>query len=369
MHQSIGFGLSLLLGALLMSSVRSGTVTLQVFSGSEDPQWAITKAQEGELERLLEQPKVFRKHGSYRVMGYRGFLVTLGQEGREKEVWVHDAPQVEDWLLDTRPVSEDGIDSVPSQVLEHVRAEIKTRILEDTQGVCSETGQTCGVGAETGEMLDPCCSGSRCFCESPSVCMCKSLFEEEKVSQSPRPIPYLKRNIKRERFEKDVCDETPIRGPDSIPDFDPATDDNGCFKKRCGYNNCYNYGNDIVTNTFAQPGEGTGAKWKVNTCEDVTRAAESDGLMSIPLSLTQGNDMPPPPKKGHLVALFIWPGTNFHWARQDSNGLWSHKPGGTPVSNTDNTGKVIKDASQAELSPWSKFCGYFSTTPSEVKIE
>ena len=27
--------------------------------------------------------------------------------------------------------------------------------------------------------------------------------------------------------------------------------------------------------------------------------------------------------------------TNFHWIRMDSAGNWSHKPGGTPVRNTE----------------------------------
>ena len=53
------------------------------------------------------------------------------------------------------------------------------------------------------------------------------------------------------------CNLTPIRGSDVIPNFDPTTDDFGCFKENQYDNNCYNYGNDIVTNTFAQPGRGT----------------------------------------------------------------------------------------------------------------
>ena len=48
--------------------------------------------------------------------------------------------------------------------------------------------------------------------------------------------------------------------------YDPQTDDEGCFIKERENNNCYNYGNDIVTNTFAQPGVGSGEKWKKNTC-------------------------------------------------------------------------------------------------------
>ena len=41
------------------------------------------------------------------------------------------------------------------------------------------------------------------------------------------------------------CDD--VVGPDSVPSYDPETDDSGCFLARAGDNNCYNSGNDIVT--------------------------------------------------------------------------------------------------------------------------
>jgi hypothetical protein len=68
------------------------------------------------------------------------------------------------------------------------------------------------------------------------------------------------------------------------------------------------------------------------------------------------------------MALLIWPEINFHWIRLDSNGLWSHKPGGTKISNIDNLGNYIKDSSKQDFSPWSEFCGYFSTVPSKINI-
>jgi len=50
------------------------------------------------------------------------------------------------------------------------------------------------------------------------------------------------------------CDSVPIRGPDTVPSYDPETDDNGCFITKQSENNCYAYGTDIVTNSFPQPG-------------------------------------------------------------------------------------------------------------------
>jgi hypothetical protein len=162
--------------------------------------------------------------------------------------------------------------------------------------------------------------------------------------------------------ENDECDNTPIKGPDNYPEYNPEKDDFSCFIKRQWNNNCYNYGTDIVTNTFAQPGRGSGHKWDFDTCDDITKWAEADGLIYVGQSITKKLD------KGHYVALLMWPNTNFHWVRLDNNGYWSHKPGGTEVRNVDNNGELITDPSKQDFSPWSKFCGYFQVIPSQVKI-
>merc|ERR1712039_920918 len=82
-------------------------------------------------------------------------------------------------------------------------------------------------------------------------------------------------------------------------------------------NNCYNYGNDIVTNTFAQPGrrdfdQGSGLckhsdrPCMQNTCEDVKKGAIADGLTWV------GTELPIDlPEVGHYVSLHIWPNSNF----------------------------------------------------------
>ncbi|CAE7247204.1 unnamed protein product [Symbiodinium sp. CCMP2592] len=151
-------------------------------------------------------------------------------------------------------------------------------------------------------------------------------------------------------------------GPDTVPTYNPSVDDRGCFVSHQSQNNCYNYGTDISTDTFAQPGRGSGHKWKANTCDAIRAAAESDGLQ------WQGTELPKgPPETGHFVALFIWPDTNFHWVRMDKTGFWSHKPGGTPVRNTDNNGQQIRDPSKSDFSPWSQFCGYMHVVPSVVQ--
>jgi len=157
----------------------------------------------------------------------------------------------------------------------------------------------------------------------------------------------------------------PIRGPDNATVYSPSTDVCGHWQSHQTENNCYDYGNDIATDTFAQPGRGSGQKWSQNTCQDMRDAATRDGLV------WNGTTLPSKqPPVGHFAALLIWPGTNFHWIRFDSQpaGYWSHKPGGTPVRNVDNNNQPITDPSKSDFSPWTQFCGYMSTVPSKANI-
>ena len=40
------------------------------------------------------------------------------------------------------------------------------------------------------------------------------------------------------------CNKVPIKGPDTVPQYDPNSDDGGCFVKKQTENNCYAYGNE-----------------------------------------------------------------------------------------------------------------------------
>jgi len=51
----------------------------------------------------------------------------------------------------------------------------------------------------------------------------------------------------------------------------------------------------------------------------------------------------------YLVALFTAPNRDYHWVRQDRNGMWSHKPGADIVTNRDSDYKPIYDPRDAKL--------------------
>lgn len=157
----------------------------------------------------------------------------------------------------------------------------------------------------------------------------------------------------------------PVRGSDNDTVYSPTKDVCGHWETHQSQNNCYDYGNDIATDTFAQPGRGSGQKWTLNTCDNMRAASARDGLVWNGTTLP--SEQPP---VGHFVALLIWPDTNFHWIRFDSEpaGYWSHKPGSTPVRNVDNNNNPITDPSKSDFSPWTQFCGYMSTVPSKANI-
>ncbi len=121
-------------------------------------------------------------------------------------------------------------------------------------------------------------------------------------------------------------------------------------------NNCYNYANNKATNTFAQPGRASIGTAGSMTCAAVRAAAIGDGLEPI-------SDYPSWPldfKKGvALVTGYVGSTPDYHWYRLDSNGTWSHKPGGGTARNTDESGNPITDPRTANRGGYANFCGFF----------
>lgn len=98
-------------------------------------------------------------------------------------------------------------------------------------------------------------------------------------------------------------------------------------------NNCYNYGSNYRTNTFAQPGRRSGQQFTALTLDNIQAAAIRDGY-SIPCN---GLSI--------VVALWIWPNVDYHFYRKTADvggqSRWCHKPGQTAATNRDNSGAII----------------------------
>jgi hypothetical protein len=144
----------------------------------------------------------------------------------------------------------------------------------------------------------------------------------------------------------------------TTPAYEPAYwNDAGVTQKN---NNCYNYSNNKRTNTFAQPGRAAGISGYPMEVTAVRNAAIADGLEPTTASATSSQGKT-------KMALVIWPGVDYHWYRQDRNGLWTHKPGQTAATNVDNSGAAITNPETANRGNYTQFGGYFFTPSSEIQ--
>jgi hypothetical protein len=144
------------------------------------------------------------------------------------------------------------------------------------------------------------------------------------------------------------------------PLYEPAWWNND--PTRLGCNNCYNYSTNYRTDNFAQPGMASGVSHNT-TCPTVIPAAVADGLINSP---TANNRCP---AEGHLVALVMAPGYDYHWYRKGRNGYWTHKPGSTPVTNVDNNGNLIPDPRTAARGVYTQFCTFMVVMHGHIKLK
>ncbi len=163
-------------------------------------------------------------------------------------------------------------------------------------------------------------------------------------------------------------------GPDTAAWVDHDQEDVTCFVERARFNpdfwnrggvintnNCYNYASNRRTNTFAQPGRGAGAQYTALTCPEVSRAAISDGCHRRYVCFPESE------RPRWLMALVVAPNYDYHWYRQHllEENFWGHKPGGTAARNTDNRGQIVRNPETADRGPYTHFCGYFYSRASQ----
>jgi len=98
-------------------------------------------------------------------------------------------------------------------------------------------------------------------------------------------------------------------------------------------------------------------------CDAVTKGAIADGLVPVNCEEGCGCD-----ECRHQVALVISPNWDYHWYRKDRDGRWSHKMGGTPATNLDNSGNIITDPRTADRGSYTVFCGCFCVSKSKGAI-
>jgi hypothetical protein len=115
-------------------------------------------------------------------------------------------------------------------------------------------------------------------------------------------------------------------------------------------NNCYNYMANFASSTMAQPGRRVGQPYTAFECGAVLQAAMADGCLTTCDGAVR------------VIALGIWPDTDFHWWRLHPGGVWAHKIGTTMVTNRDNRGRILANGLTPETcdrGPYTTFCNYY----------
>lgn len=280
-------------------------VTLDMYSGRPNPSWEVTDADAKKLRKLLGKKRKISttsSPGSTGLLGYRGLLIATADDPALPRTM-----RAFDGILEVASLDTPNYVDHDSEVEDFLLSTAGSLLSDDERQFITQEIQKNVSGG---------------------------------VANSLRNFELM-----------------------AIPPYDPGKWNNNPTILR--NNNCYNYGNDTITNTFAQPGRGTGQEGPYPpSCAGTSAAATRDGLKSIP-----SPDVTP--AEGHVCALVVstTPGFfDYHWYRRDSNGMWSHKPGQTAARNTDNSGRPISDPRTCDRGPYNNFCGFFNSIPGKVVI-
>lgn len=332
---------------------------------SQSASWTIENKEfdENEFKEKPEQGKC-KKY----TMGYKGIFVILSSG--EKILLSYNRPLEKELLLEATVKDI----TVPSAVAEDINGTFDLKIMHMSADVVDSTigMQFILVGKEYDSHY---LYGLQ---KTPKL-------DQEGKAVLPYPGYIQPKNVtcnEKKTNTKEIIGSTAL-----IPPFqpDPWNDTKGVLMN----NNCYNYSTNIRTDTFAQPGRASGRQWKVNAPSDVASAAIADGLEPVHYiwdiqhnSKHELQVMMPEPNNEtlgrHYVALLIWPGMNFHWIRQNSDGTWSSKDGDDYAFNTDINGNTIvnpcdlaqtrDDSTKCNFYPYTELGGIFIADPSKVNI-
>ncbi len=347
------------------------TVTLHIFSGRPDPTWTLDRSQALLLSSKaakLEKKLVPRgEETAPPTMGYRGFTIeglqTPEVRGKghlfAKRLDVEGGPvldvdsdtDLEHWLLDTAGEALDP----------------ETRAYALGLMVAS---QAVSATPPTGRDAEP--SAARATREPDAY----AVVPEDEAEA----VEIL------EKFEAELDKGEPgafapkarVQLITRSPQFEPRQWNQPGVVLR---NNCYNYGTNRMTHSYAQPGRYCRRPIPGRvTRAKVIRAAKCDGLVPVRWNprrargetIQEGKSAQLEPKGrriyGHVAMVCISPGHDYHWYRLDNTGRWSHKSGKSRATDRDGRGRLITDPRRVAAYPqFGSF--FFVPTYTRVKEE
>lgn len=301
-------------------------VTADLFSGRPNPAWIVNdKKGEQLLQSISKERQIVSKpSGGFEGLGFRGLIIEI--------------------------LNDEGFEKLPAtfSIANGLAKDQKTS-LEFARKIVDQMPAYAGTKMDTHE-LTPINRDIQKIIFGSIDQYEKDINKIKKILKSPAaPPPPTTTRVTVPDKECGKCEYEESK-------FNPGFWNSDSFVLR--NNNCYNYGRNWRTNTFAQPGRFSGTEATFMTCADVSAAAIRDGLRQ------RCDCLPVSEYPRRLMALVIAPGKDYHWYRKQKDGFWGHKPGGTPAKNIDNSGMIITDPRTCDRGSgtylnYTDFCGFF----------
>ncbi len=294
------------------------TVTMDVFSGRANPRWLLTEeAGHDVLRRVAEQPTA-RSTAEPDWLGFRGLMVEITDEDIQR---LYDLPSQFRLAVPSITIgAEDLVERMLGPMSGQAEGNGWHSLTSPDEGVDEEFLRTQILDAKRAERY-------QALVFPPSR-------DEDRLGPDEEGHDPLEAQVQC-RYETYTFSPPVWNAPQFIR-----------------VNNCYNFATAMRTNTFAQPGRGSGHPQSSIGCLLQGSGALYDGAVNHPNCATSGA-----PRM--LAALVIWPGQDYHWYRQVTGGTWGHKPGQTAARNTDNAGRVITNPYTCARAPYTAFCGWY----------
>ena len=116
---------------------------------------------------------------------------------------------------------------------------------------------------------------------------------------------------------------------------------------------------------FPQPGQYVGiideSHPRSLTCEKVVNRM----LLDNPNIKRVSKEQQLPPDYYRIALYSRHDASDYHYYRQDADGMWSHKNGYRKATNKDNKGRLIRDPETADRGNYTNLCGFFMVPISE----
>ncbi len=283
-------------------------VTIDAFSGRENPSWVLDEKDEQDLLKDLARNRgmVGEENAGYSGLGFRGIIVEAQTDDFSDQYGLPMTIRLAGGASDN----------------EAKGLETAERIIKSARKYASKAEEAVGYALD------------------------KAL--EDLILQQLDRIPGPQATEETDGTAKEEAGKD-VSCPFMLCRFNPGFWNDAAHITR---NNCYNYASNKRTDTFAQPGRGSGHPISTLSCPDVSRAAMSDGLHR------RFDCFPASEQPIWLVALVVAPNYDYHWYRKQREGFWGHKPGRTAARNTDNNNRVVLNPETCARAPYTNFCGY-----------